>query len=91
MPGSTTPSSSMIEKNERPRNKKPAELKFGRFLIYSVMIKRLVGMTGFEPAAPASRTQCSTSLSYIPFDLIRVQRGNRLYNFFSNKKQAIFP
>jgi hypothetical protein len=26
----------------------------------------LVGMTGFEPATPASRTQCATGLRYIP-------------------------
>ncbi len=26
----------------------------------------LVGVTGFEPATPASRTQCSTGLSYTP-------------------------
>src|SRR5439155_865325 len=26
----------------------------------------MVGVTGFEPAAPASRTQCSTRLSYTP-------------------------
>src|SRR5205085_504940 len=27
----------------------------------------MVGVTGFEPAAPASRTQCSTRLSYTPY------------------------
>ena len=26
----------------------------------------MVGVTGFEPATPASRTQCSTRLSYTP-------------------------
>ena len=26
----------------------------------------LVGVTGFEPTTPASRTQCSTGLSYTP-------------------------
>ena len=25
-----------------------------------------VGMTGFEPAAPSSRTKCATGLRYIP-------------------------
>ena len=29
-------------------------------------IKGLVGVRGFEPPAPASRTQCSTRLSYTP-------------------------
>ena len=28
--------------------------------------KELVGVSGFEPPAPASRTQCSTRLSYTP-------------------------
>ena len=28
--------------------------------------KTVVGVTGFEPAAPASRRQCSTRLSYTP-------------------------
>ena len=28
----------------------------------------LVGVRGFEPPAPASRTQCSTKLSYTPMD-----------------------
>ena len=26
----------------------------------------MVGMTGFEPAAPSSRTKCATKLRYIP-------------------------
>ena len=26
----------------------------------------MVGVTGFEPTTPASRTQCSTGLSYTP-------------------------
>jgi hypothetical protein len=25
-------------------------------------------MTGFEPAAPSSRTKCATKLRYIPFE-----------------------
>ena len=29
-------------------------------------LKSLVGVRGFEPPAPASRTQCSTRLSYTP-------------------------
>src|SRR4051812_46394741 len=28
--------------------------------------KRMVGVAGFEPATPASRTQCSTRLSHTP-------------------------
>jgi hypothetical protein len=30
------------------------------------LLKSLVGVRGFEPPAPASRTQCSTRLSYTP-------------------------
>src|SRR6476659_5222567 len=30
------------------------------------MVRRLVGVAGFEPATPASRTQCSTGLSHTP-------------------------
>jgi L-threonylcarbamoyladenylate synthase len=29
-------------------------------------MKSLVGVAGFEPATPASRTQCSTGLSHTP-------------------------
>jgi hypothetical protein len=29
-------------------------------------LKLLVGVAGFEPATPASRTQCSTGLSHTP-------------------------
>ena len=31
-----------------------------------IFLDRLVGVRGFEPPAPASRTQCSTRLSYTP-------------------------
>ena len=31
-----------------------------------VRTKKMVGVRGFEPPTPASRTQCSTSLSYTP-------------------------
>ena len=34
--------------------------------IKAKLLKRLVGVAGFEPAAPASRRQCSTKLSYTP-------------------------
>lgn len=29
----------------------------------------MVGVTGIEPATPASRRQCSTSLSYTPINV----------------------
>jgi L-threonylcarbamoyladenylate synthase len=35
-------------------------LDFTKYLIL------LVGVAGFEPATPASRTQCSTGLSHTP-------------------------
>ena len=34
--------------------------------LYRKSLIFLVGMRGFEPPAPASRTQCSTRLSHIP-------------------------
>ena len=41
----------------------------------------LVGVAGFEPAAPASRRQCSTRLSYTPKIFISFNRlrENRLH------------
>ena len=32
-----------------------------------------IGMTGFEPAAPSSRTKCATKLRYIPLDHLKRQ------------------
>ena len=47
----------------------------------------MVGMTGFEPAASASRTQRSTKLSHIPLPKIR----NRVYSITSSVScQAFF-
>ena len=37
--------------------------------------KILVGVRGFEPPAPASRTQCSTRLSYTPMPNLPGRRG----------------
>ena len=34
--------------------------------LYAKCLKSLVGVSGFEPPAPASRRQCSTRLSYTP-------------------------
>lgn len=40
----------------------------------------MVGVTGFEPTTPASRTQCSTGLSYTPTNLIAARyRKNRQF------------
>jgi hypothetical protein len=44
--------------------------------------KGVVGTTGFEPAAPASRTRCSTRLSHVP-----TGRNHTLFFFV---KQAYF-
>ncbi len=43
----------------------------------------IIGMAGFEPTAPSSRTKCATKLRYIPFFIFRVSQsamemGNRL-------------
>ncbi len=47
----------------------------------------MVGMTGFEPAAPASRTQCSTSLSYIP----RLKKeAKKFITLLSGKSKCFF-
>ena len=35
----------------------------------------LVGVRGFEPPAPASRTQCSTRLSYTPAKAAHIAPG----------------
>ena len=35
----------------------------------------MVGMTGFEPAAPSSRTKCATKLRYIPIYTIQLFYG----------------
>ena len=35
----------------------------------------MVGMTGFEPATPWSRTRCSTRLSHIPTEKVMVPTG----------------
>lgn len=46
-------------------------------------ISYLVGMTGFEPATPYSRSKCTTKLCYIPLTTIillpflRFARGNQ--------------
>src|SRR5262245_30032935 len=37
------------------------------------LVKRMVGVTGFEPATPTSRTWCATRLRYTP-------TGGRSYN-----------
>ena len=54
---------------------KSAEKPYGKLLLtkrngtqvsYQYLRSNMVGMTGFEPAAFASRTQRSTKLSHIP-------------------------
>ena len=46
----------------------------------------LVGVIGFEPTAPASRTQCSTRLSYTLTELLFGARNL----FLSNVEQGVF-
>ena len=41
----------------------------------------MVGLTGFEPAAPASRTRCSTKLSYNPIYRQRLALGGYFYRY----------
>jgi hypothetical protein len=44
------------------------------------LLKLLVGVAGFEPATPASRTQCSTGLSHTP------TRGRLIASTFALRK-----
>ncbi len=39
----------------------------------SGLLNSAIGMTGFEPAAPSSRTKCATKLRYIPLDHLKRQ------------------
>jgi hypothetical protein len=34
----------------------------------------IIGMAGFEPTAPSSRTKCATKLRYIPLFIFRVSQ-----------------
>ena len=38
----------------------------------------MVGMTGFEPAAPCSRSRCATRLRYIPKNCFYIPFSSRL-------------
>ena len=42
--------------------------------------RKMVGVTGFEPATPASRTQCSARLSYTPFPAVGEWEPRRFYS-----------
>ncbi len=50
----------------QPRNKK-ARISAGLYFSWFIN-ELLVGVRGFEPPTPASRRQCSTRLSYTPFN-----------------------
>src|SRR5215813_13625688 len=41
-----------------------------------ICLKNLVGVAGFEPATPSSRTRCATRLRYTP----TARAGRRLYS-----------
>jgi hypothetical protein len=43
-----------------------ASFGYGGIGLGTILIIVLIGVRGFEPPAPASRTQCSTRLSYTP-------------------------
>jgi len=43
-------------------------------------LEKMVGMTGFEPATPWSRTRCSTRLSHIPMERAIVPTAYRAVN-----------
>lgn len=53
-------------------------------------------MTGFEPAAPATRTRCATKLRYIPIYLYfvchsGVSFGNQRYPKLLPRRGVLFP
>jgi hypothetical protein len=50
----------------QPNSRPVAIASSVRTASFTCMEKWLVGVRGFEPPAPASRTQCSTRLSYTP-------------------------
>ena len=54
----------------------------------SAVVFKMVGMTGFEPATPSSRTKCTTKLCYIPILFILYANFKFLQDFFlgSGKK-----
>ena len=54
----------------------------------SAVVFKMVGMTGFEPATPSSRTKCTTKLCYIPIPFILYANFKFLQDFFlgSGKK-----
>ena len=55
---------------------------------FSAVVFKMVGMTGFEPATPSSRTKCTTKLCYIPIPFILYANFKFLQDFFlgSGKK-----
>ena len=48
----------------------------------------MVGTTGFEPATPASRTQCSTKLSHVPTGLSVYRRVKDMSTYFCLAREA---
>ena len=59
------------------------------FYHWTTPAKKMVGMTGFEPATPWSQTRCSTKLSHIPKLKLMVQSARlelaRLFNHYPLK------
>jgi ribosomal protein S12 len=53
---------------QNSRKRVPQKTVADQTVLQGIDLKRelLVGVAGFEPAAPASRRQCSTRLSYTP-------------------------
>ena len=49
----------------------------------------MVGMTGFEPATPSSRTKCTTKLCYIPIPFLLYATFENLQEFFKLFDQKV--
>jgi hypothetical protein len=58
-----------VRKDVRKLCARDPEKRKGRAATRPNFLKSLVGTTGFEPATPASRMQCSTRLSHVPTPL----------------------
>ncbi len=66
----------LVQQGENPT------AKMMRTYLLNAMKGGVVGTTGFEPAAPASRTRCSTRLSHVP--------TGRDHTLFFSLKQVYF-
>ncbi len=65
LPGSPNAAANHLKAADMPGNRPEALILLGK-TGKTPGENELVGVAGFEPATPASRTQCSTGLSHTP-------------------------